>query len=839
MSLFKRSGAPAMDKQKEMYKFLFIAAFLGMSVAFIPSLIVNKGIFLYYGDFNSQQVMFYQHAHDSVRAGNMAWDWGTDLGTGFVSSYAFYLLGSPFFWLTTLFPSAAVPYLLPWLLCLKTAVAACTSYAFLRHFSDNTNACAIGAMLYAFSGFQTYNVFFNHFHDATAFFPLMLLAFEKLVNEDKKGLFALSVALCATISYFFFVCEAVFLVIYFFIRCTDEEFIIDMRKFGLLIFEAILGTLISGIILMPAIIDLINNYRVNERLYGIDLVIYAENVRIPRIIQAFFMLSDMPARINILTSDRARWASLAGYLPMFSMAGVIAFMRTRKFKHWLTKAIVVFGIIACVPVLNSSFVLFNASYYARWYYMPILLMCLMTVKVIDENKEDLKKGFIPVCIVCAVFLGIGMLPKNEDGKIVYGKVPEYIELYYIQAAVTILMTVMLGFLIYKVAKMKLDYMKIAVAMTTAACVICMTSSVVYGVTQGSDNKDYIERAINGADNINMQKLEDISEYYTEGNTFYRIDTSENVDNWCMFWGLSSMRCFHSVVSTSIMDFYTTIGQTRDVASRMEPKLYALRGLFSVKYYFKEIPEDQRKGEKEISKPQSLAQLKGFKYTDTQNGFNIYENRYYVPMGFTFDYFTFDKDIQNLTQDSRPDAFMKALVLDQSQALKYGRCLNYKSFDSSDTTEQEYYQNCLDRRATSCYSFEYDTHGFTAKNTLDRENLVFFSVPYDDGWSATVNGKPVDVEKVDYGFMAVLCPEGDNVIKFTYKTRGGTLGIAMTCVGTVTFIIYIAYDINQRRSLTPAPKAKKKNKTSGGKKPEDTKQKPAKNTDEEDETDVSE
>jgi hypothetical protein len=93
--------------------------------------------------------------------------------------------------------------------------------------------------------------------------------------------------------------------------------------------------------------------------------------------------------------------------------------------------------------------------------------------------------------------------------------------------------------------------------------------------------------------------------------------------------------------------------------------------------------------------------------------------------------------------------------------------------------------------------------------------------------------------VGYGFMAVLCPEGDNVIKFTYKTRGGTLGIAMTCVGTVTFIIYIAYDINQRKSLTPAPKAKKKNKTSGGKKPEDTKQKPAKNTDEEDETDVSE
>ncbi|MBR1562914.1 MAG: YfhO family protein, partial [Ruminococcus sp.] len=765
-----------------MYKFLFIAAFLGMSVSFIPSLIVNKGIFLYYGDFNSQQVMFYQHAHDAVREGNMAWDWGTDLGSGFVNSYSFYLLGSPFFWLTTIFPSSVVPYLLPWLLCLKTAVAACTAYAYIRYFSDNVEACAIGGLLYAFSGFQAYNVFFNHFHDATAFFPLLLLAFEKLVKENKKGLFALTVALCATVSYFFFVCEVVFVVIYFFIRCTDEKFDIDMKKFGLLIGEAVLGVLISGFILLPAIIDLFNNYRVNERLYGLDLVIYAENVRIPRIIQAFFMMSDMPARINILNSDRARWASLAGYLPMFSMAGVIAFMRTKKFKHWATKAIVVFGIMACVPVLNSSFILFNASYYARWYYMPILIMCMMTAVVLTENKDDLKKGFIPCAVVAAIFLGIGMLPKVEDGKTVYGKVPEYIELYYVQAAVTIIMTVALGVLIYYIGKQKINYMKVAVAMTTGACVICMTSSVIYGVTQGNDNADYIKRAINGADNINMEKLEKNSEYYVDKNNFYRIDTSENVDNWCMFWGLSSMRCFHSVVSTSIMDFYSSIGQTRDVASRMEPKLYALRGLFSVKYYFKELPEKQRSGEEKISTPKTLSQLKGFKYVDTQNGFNIYENKYYVPMGFTYDYFTFDKDVQDTSEDQRPNIFMKAMVLDEKQVVSYGSLLQYKKFESADLSDNEYYKNAEERRASACDTFEYDTHGFTATATLDRQNLMFFSVPYDEGWTAKVNGKETKIEKVSYGFMAVLCPEGDVKIEFTYKTRGANLGLLMSGVG---------------------------------------------------------
>lgn len=172
-------------------------------------------------DFNSQQMMFYQHCHDAVRSGNMA-GIGERFKARALLAHSFLSLGSPFFWLTTLFPSGAVPYLIPWLLALKTAIAAITAYAYIRFFVDNTSACFIGGLLYAFSGFQTYNVFFNHFHDATAFFPLMLLGFELLVQKNKKGPFAVAVAICATISYFFFACEVVFVIIYFFLRCLDQ-----------------------------------------------------------------------------------------------------------------------------------------------------------------------------------------------------------------------------------------------------------------------------------------------------------------------------------------------------------------------------------------------------------------------------------------------------------------------------------------------------------------------------------------------------------------------------------------------------------------------------------------
>ena len=267
---------------KERYLMLFVVSFVGMMLSFLPTMIKNGGIFLYYGDFNSQQQMFYFHANEMVRAGNLGWDWGTDLGSNFIGSYSFYLLGSPFFWLSTLFPIGMVRYLIPWLLALKTSVAAMTAYAYIRRFVKNKDSAFIGAMLYAFSGFQLYNVFFNHFHDVTAFFPLLLLTFEQLTQDDRRGVFALCVALCASISYFFFVCELVFLVLYFFIRCLDDDFKMNFKAFTLLLIEGALGVAISCIIFLPACYDVINNPRVNSRLYGTDMIFYGENVRIPR-----------------------------------------------------------------------------------------------------------------------------------------------------------------------------------------------------------------------------------------------------------------------------------------------------------------------------------------------------------------------------------------------------------------------------------------------------------------------------------------------------------------------------------------------------------------------------
>ena len=154
------------------YGKIFGIALLIATIFFLPYILMDHGLFIYYGDFNVQQIPFYKLAHEAVRSGNLGWSWTTDLGANFIGSYSFYLLGNPFFWLTIPFPTEFVPYLMAPLMILKLACSAVTGYAFIRRFTKTAQFAMTGGLLYAFSGFNIYNIFFNHFLEVAVFFPL-------------------------------------------------------------------------------------------------------------------------------------------------------------------------------------------------------------------------------------------------------------------------------------------------------------------------------------------------------------------------------------------------------------------------------------------------------------------------------------------------------------------------------------------------------------------------------------------------------------------------------------------------------------------------------------------
>lgn len=741
------------------YLKLFGIALLIAALFFLPYLIMDGGLFIYYGDFNVQQIPFYKLAHEAVRSGNLGWSWTTDLGANFVGSYSFYLLGNPFFWLTIPFPNDFVPYLLAPLMMLKLACAAVTGYAFIRRFTKTARFAMVGGLFYAFSGFNIYNIFFNHFLEVAVFFPLLLIGLEEFVINRRRGVFALAVCLCAVVNYYFFVAEVIFTILYFLFRLMAPEFRqgITLKTFLLLAFEAVLGFLCSLFLLLPSVLAILGNYRLDERLSGFNMLLYDRVQRYGLILESLFFPPDMPARPNFFPDSASKWASVSAYLPLISLSGVVAYFRSSKPK-WVKRLLLCCLVFALIPILNSMFQLFNSQYYARWFFMPILIMALASVLALEDSRVDFGYGVKVTAGFMAGFMVIGLLPKVVEGETVYFQLPGYIDRFWAYILFGFA-GIFVAWLLWRMFRRDRTFGSKFMA---AVCVMCVVyGAMCIGLGKGSANEvhNIADLGINGGEKLSLPK---------EEGEFYRIDLYEPaMDNYGMFWEMPSMRCFHSIVPASVINFYRAMGIDRGVGSRADISRISLRSLFSVQYVF-------------VHEVQSAPAMSGFSYYDTQNEFDIYVNNNFIPMGFAYRYYVTEQDFEDYPESMRDRLLLKAVVLSPEQVERYGGLM--KELPKSQypiITDEELARDSALLRETSGSSFAYDNGGFTSQITLEQESLVFYSVPYDEGWTAAVNGEPVEVEQVSVGFMAVKVPAGENTIRFEYRTPGLKAGAMMT------------------------------------------------------------
>ena len=777
---FSSAKSMLLKSQKEKRLFTFLIALLVAAALFVPYMIMSEGYFIFYGDFNVQQIPFYQECHRAIRSGEIFWNWNTDLGVNLIGSYSFYLLGSPFFWVTLLFPNSFVPYLMGPLLILKFALAALTGYMYIRRFTKTPEAASLGGILYAFSGFSVYNIFFNHFHEAIIFFPLLLLSMELLLTENKRGYFALAVFICALSNYFFFFGMVVFCVIYYIVRVWVNAIKFRFKSFLTLGFEAVLGLAMSAILLLPAILAITGNYRISEFLNGWDAIMYSREQIYANILQCFFFPPDIPARPVFFPSAEVEWSSLGGWLPVFSMAGLFTWFKLKK-KSWLSRLLGICIFMSLVPILNSAFYAFNYNYYARWFYMPILLICLMTVVLAEDKEIDWNFGYKWVFgITLAVSLVIGLFPeKYDDGTYSFGLYTKsednvYAGRFLIAVIIAIMSLVMLGILL------KIRKRDMALFFKTAIPCVCIVA-VIYGnvfISSGRSHSYEIKDVVIDSLIEGEVDLGDQSQF--------RVDTYDCSDNTSMILGLPGINAFHSVVPASIFEFYDFVGVERSVGSRPETDNPALRPLLSVKYLLNRIDGDDF-----IDSESRETLMPDYKYVKTESGYYIYENENYIPYGFSYDYYMGYDLCEEYATQSRPNLMLKAILLTDEQIEKYGYMFKGELQRADvDLSDDGVAINSSERAITSAYSFKTDAKGFTTSVTREKDSLVFFSVPYDEGWSAMVNGNEVTVEKVNSGLMAVKVGSGDSVIRFEYSTPGLKAGIIISLISAIVLIIYI-------------------------------------------------
>ena len=769
---------------------------LTAAIFFLPFYILDGGFFHYAGDFNSQQISFYRYMNgfvkgagypDSAFAGapHNTFSWATDLGSGVMNAYSFYLYGSPFFWLSVLLPQSWLPYMMVPLLVLKFGVAGGGAYLYLRRYVKNANYAVLGACLYALSGFAVYNVFFNHFVDVVALFPYLLWALDEAIYEDRHGLFAFWVAVNLLNNYFFFVGQVIFLCIYFVCKLTAKDFRLTGRKFGHLLWESVLGVAMGCLLLFPAVLSLLQNPRTIDLSSGWGFLTYAKVQQYLAILLSWILPPDSPYLTSVWSEGVIKWTSMTAYLPLCSLAGAMAYWRSRKADS-KKRIVAVCAVCALVPVLNSAFYALNSSYYARWYYMPTLILAAMTVNALEDPDIDLDAPARGISWIMLATLVFAVVPVQDDttGTWSFGVLKNPGQFF------AVLGFGLLGLMLYRYlcGKWRQDS-RFAQRMTAAvlvfACAFTMVHIGIGKFGQWHTDSDLVEQDTNALLLKNA---------LPEGD--YRIDTYKIHDNIGMWLDKSCLQYFGSTAAPSILSFYPGLGVKRDVRSEPEIANYALRGLLSVEYLIT-TPEKRESFEDEADE--------GWTYLADVDGYALYHNDNYVPMGFTYDYYVTEATYEASIKTLRSNLLLRALVLEDEDVEKYSSYLTELPDALLDDLHYDSYtQDCADRRAHSCSVFQMNNAGFHAEITLEKPNLVFFSVPYDDGFTAYVNGEKTGILRVDEGLMAVLCQPGASSIDFVYQADGLSASRVVTAVAIPVWVVYVAYFVRRKRRSTGTP-----------------------------------
>lgn len=721
-----------MSKVVKKYKYgilAFLLSFLVGCLVVLPNTILGKGLFFLGADFNLQQMIFGEVINYSLKDGSYLWTWFNDLGSNFIGTFSFYNLFSPFNVISYLFPATWYPYLCPFLMIIKFGVAGLTSYLFLKRYVKDKKLVLLGSLLYSFSGFQLTNMLF-HFYDSVVLFPLLLYTLDNLVYDNKKGYFALTVSLLAFTNWFMFIGEVVFVVIYYVIKVICKSYDFNVKKFFSILLEGVLGTLLASVVLIPSLLFTISNPRINNNFTLISSLKYSSLIDYIEIFRSFFFPSEVMTPRAYL--DIANYDSVDLYLPFIGSVLAISYAFKRR-KNWVSILMFTCVLFMFVPILNSSFFLFTTKYYARWFYMPTLVLSLLSIKCIEENISIKTGVIISFLSLVVMVLSYFVLIYRHPGI-------EYIhDIKYIVMMICFMVINLIVLIFVYKSKNRLKYLFVFVILFSGI----WSNYTIYKYRNNSF--DYNKKYYDFMNSYKEIKFDDL----VRTNSF-----SGCYSNQGMIFKNGNLLSFNTNMSGSAFEFYNSVDYPRLVSTNIEVN-NPLNDFLSVKYFIS--CTNEKKEDYEL-------------YKKTKN-YQIYLNDNYKELGFVFNKYISNKEFLSKNIEEKYKIINDMIILNDKQIDRY----------------KELYNDDVEVRSNT---FKFVNNGFNVKIDVSKDTLVLYTVPYDKGWKAFVNKKEVKIEKVDNGLMAVKVNKGVNNIKFTYYPPGLKLGLILSIVSYISLLVYI-------------------------------------------------
>lgn len=761
-------------------------------LAMLPTMIQYKGLYVIRGDFTQLFMPVIIESKRLLSTGYPLWSHNTGLGAGAGALVS----GSPFFWLQMLVPEKWLPWAIGYSVILKFAAASCFSFLALRLFVSSRSA-AIGALLYTFSGYCIINTQFLTFTDVLAVFPLLVLGVESVFRNNKHGfaLFTVAVSVNILASFYLFAASSLFITLYIVCRLVGvRDYAVHRLKWLMRILASyVLGIGISGLIVFPKISIVIDSARATlQQGAGIKHWLIYEPLRYFELIRVFFMPSEGLVR-HAFYPYTSSWTSTGIYLPVFGFA--LVFIYFTRYKGWLSRLIILCLAMSFVPFLNASFSGFTNALYTRWWFALAFLLALASSIVIDQRRTiepTLFRGYFLISLAISAVLSIpfGVINLSPGILLKFNAATGLTLLQWWFELVTSdpfmggASLVIAAWLLCLVNYLLLWFILFRKTNHTAILIcVSIAAAVNLGVFVELNNRDRINMGVPSAEATNLGYVVDRAiscqrDFESSQKYIYRADYPHEMRNYGMYSNTPSPNVFISTRSSNIAQFEKLTGcsEIGAVTSLMPYDRPALRSLLSVKYFVNYDPKNF-----ELTMP-------GYDLVQKTANTDIYENQYYVPMGFSYDTYISESRLSQYS-DCIEKVMLKAVVLSDKQIAKYGSDMHQYDADAKNCADFDWMADAENMKKHTCTDYVGDSRGFEARIKLRKPKMVFFSIPYGAGWSAYVDGKPETIEKVNTGFLGLMVSAGQHDIVFRYFPPGLKSGAIVSGISIVVLMCY--------------------------------------------------
>lgn len=704
-------------------------------------------VFAWYNDQLFQHNVFYKEWYEiikeSISSHTLAvYSWNTFLGNDYLASKLMYGIGdfliTPFF----IFYNGNINYdmLFAITTIITIVLSGITMLVFLDKYGIKKNYLQIIiSIIYALGGFvMTYTGTYT-FHRFYCLLPLLFYFCERYIQDNKRIGFTLIIAILFLQSYELLFSACFFLILYF-IQSNQLRYklsILDILKKSVpLIISFLIGIMLCGVFLLPLYAYIKNNPRVGNINSSSIVWNYKNIVSILTsfIVPAFNFRSGNPP---YMFYENTHYGSEFGVYAsiLFILAFIILYRQGNKKekKIWFIGEAL---IILCLLIKPINSIIHGFSVPSLRFIFLLELYHLLVTAYTFENYEVNKYYLCEINFLYVIYM-VSYLIFIFTYKI-------DLKVYSISILINILSFSLLYLYSYFYVKNKILLSTIVIVnvMLLYAASIYATYGI-YGNGEESYNKEYLQYFIENDEDKMFRIYFDSDELWP----YSWLNLNDSINNSYM-----SVTTYDSTYDSTLNNFLNSKGINDWLIDLNDLETFKLLG---VKYYITTSNVDDT----------------NYELITNLNNFNIYKINNYNHIGFTYEKFVKESNVQ------RNNILEVAYVKNDD----YNKVQNIKN------------NNCVQLEIV-----EYNRQYFKGKLDTNEKSLLFVSIPYSSGWNVVdQNGNKLETININGGFLGVITNEDSNEINFYYGTPYLKQGLLLSFLGGVSFIWIVAKGVKHK------------------------------------------